>query len=83
MTQLLNLPGVNVIDYRLIEGIGIILSLERINKQVICPFCGKTTDLLHQNNFQTVRDLCFGEQSVYLKVNRRRMICPHCHNKFT
>ncbi len=30
-----------------------------------------------------MRDLCFGEQSVYLKVNRRRMRCPHCHNKFT
>ncbi len=30
-----------------------------------------------------MRDLSFGEQSVYLKVNRRRMRCPHCHNKFT
>ena len=28
MTQLLNLEGVKVIDYRIIEGIGIILSLE-------------------------------------------------------
>ncbi|MDJ0534267.1 MAG: transposase family protein [Xenococcaceae cyanobacterium MO_207.B15] len=49
----------------------------------MCPSCGKTTDLLHQNNFQTVRDLSFGQQSVYLKVNRRRMRCPHCQNKFT
>ena len=30
-----------------------------------------------------MRDLSFGQQSVYLKVNRRRMRCPHCHNKFT
>ena len=60
MTQLLNLEGVKVIDYRLIEGIGIILSLENTNQQVICPNCGKTTELLHQNNFQTVRDLSFG-----------------------
>ncbi len=83
MTQLLNLEGVKVIDYRIIEGIGIILSLENTKKQVVCPSCGKTTELLHQNNFQTVRDLSFGEQSVYLKVNRRRMRCPHCQNKFT
>ncbi len=83
MTQLLNLEGVKVIDYRIIEGIGIILSLENTKKEVICPSCDQTTDLLHQNNFQTVRDLSFGEQSVYLKVNRRRMRCPHCHNKFT
>ena len=83
MTQLLNLEGVKVKDYRLIEGIGIILSLENTKKQVVCPSCGQTTELLHQNNFQTVRDLSFGQQAVYLKVNRRRMRCPHCDNKFT
>ena len=83
MTQLVNLEGVKVRDYRLIEGIGIILSLENTKKQVVCPSCGQTTDLLHQNNFQTVRDLSFGQQSVYLKVNRRRMLPPHCDNKFT
>ena len=83
MNQLLNLEGVKVIDYRLIEGIGIILSLENTQKKVLCPNCRKTTELLHQNNFQTVRDLSFGQQLVYLKVNRRRMRCPHCQNKFT
>ena len=57
MTKLLNLPGMKVRDYRIIEGIGIILSLENTKKEVICPNCGKTTDLLHQNNFQTIRDL--------------------------
>lgn len=83
MTQLLNLEGVRVIDYRIIEGIGIILSLENTKKEVVCPSCGQTTELLHQNNFQTVRDLSFGQQPVYLKINRRRMRCPHCQNKFT
>ena len=34
MTQLLNLSGVKVIDYRLIEGLGIILSLENTKKQL-------------------------------------------------
>ena len=51
MTQLLNLEGVKVRDYRLIEGIGIILSLENTKKQVVCPSCGQTTDLLHQHGF--------------------------------
>ena len=83
MTQLLNLEGVRVIDYRIIEGIGIILSLENTKKEVVCPSCGQTTELLHQNNFQTVRDLSFGQQPVYFKINRRRMRCPHCQNKFT
>ena len=83
MTKLLNLPDLKVIDYRIIEGIGIILSLNNTKKEVVCPNCGKTTDLLHQNNFQTIRDLSFGEQEVYLKINRRRMRFPHCQNKFT
>ena len=83
MNQLLNLEGVKVKDYRIIEGIGIILSLENTQKKVLCPNCRKTTELLHQNNFQTVRDLSFGQQLVYLKVNRRRMRCPYCQNKFT
>ena len=83
MTQLLNLEGVRLIDYRIIEGIGIILSLENTKKQVVCPNCGQTTELLHQNNFQTVRDLAFGQQAVYLKINRRRMRCTHCQSKFT
>ena len=83
MTKLLNLPDLKVIDYRIIEGIGIILSLNNTKKEVVCPNCGKTTDLLHQNNFQTIRDLSFGEQEVYLKINRRRMRCPHCQNKLT
>ena len=62
MNQLLNLEGVKVKDYRIIEGIGIILSLENTQKKVLCPNCRKTTELLHQNNFQTVRDLSFGQQ---------------------
>ena len=56
MNQILNLSGFKVIDYRIIEGIGIILSLENTQKQVVCPNCNQITELLHQNNFQTVRD---------------------------
>ena len=65
MTQLLNLEGMKVIDYRIIEGIGIILSLENSQKKIICPQCGKETDLLHQNYHYTIRDLPFGTEPVY------------------
>ncbi len=50
MTQILDLEGFNVIDYRLIEDIAIILSLENTKKEVICPKCGKLTDRVHTNN---------------------------------
>ena len=83
MTQLLNLEGMKVIDYRIIEGIGIILSLENTQKKIICPQCGNPTDLLHQNYYYTIRDLPWGTEPVYLKVNRRLFRCSHCQKKFT
>ena len=84
MNQLLKLEGMKVIDYRIIENIGIFLSLKNTKKQTICPRCGKTTEfLLHQNNLITVRDLSFGEQQVYLKVNRRLLRCSPCSKKFS
>lgn len=82
--RFLKLSGMKVIDYRIIEDIGIFLSLKNTKKQTICPRCGKKTEfLLHQNNFVTIRDLSFGEQPVYLKVNRRLLRCSHCHKKFS
>ncbi len=84
MNQLLKLEGMKVIDYRIIENIGIFLSLQNTREKTICPRCAKETDfLLHQNNFITVRDLPFGEQQVYLITNRRLLKCSHCNNKFS
>ncbi len=84
MNQLLKLEGMKVIDYRIIEDIGIFLSLKNTKKQTICPGCGKTTDfLLHQNNYCIIRDLPFGEEPIYLKVNRRLLRYSHCHKKFS
>ncbi len=83
MTQILDLEGFKVIDYCLIEDIGIILSLENTKKKVVCSKCGQITDRVHTNNYQIVRDLSFSKKSAYLKINRRQMRCPHCQNKFT
>ncbi|MDJ0724507.1 MAG: ISL3 family transposase [Prochloraceae cyanobacterium] len=82
--QFLKLKEIKVIDYRIIEDIGIFVSLKNTKKRTICPRCGKTTEFsLHQNNFITVRDLPFGEQQVYLKVNRRLLRCNSCQKKFS
>ena len=82
--RFLKLSGMKVIDYRIIEDIGIFLSLKNTKKQTNCPRCGKKTEfLLHQNNFVTIRDLPLGEQSLYLKVNRRLLRCSHCQKKFS
>ena len=57
MTEILDLEGVKVIDYRLIENIGIFLSLENTKKKVAWTKCGQMTDRVHTNNYQLVRDL--------------------------
>ena len=83
MTNILQLEGFTVIDYQLIEGMGIVLSLEKVDKKATCIHCGFVTRKLHQNNELTVRDLPWGEQDVYLKINRRQMRCEKCQKKFT
>jgi len=83
MTKLLNIEGVTVKNYQIIENIGITIYLDNNNKKAICPDCGKKTDKLHQNHYYLVRDLPFGEQKVYLQVNRRQMRCEGCPKKFS
>ncbi len=83
MTNILQLEGFTVIDYQLIEGMGIVLSLEKVDKKATCIYCGSVTRKLHQNNELTVRDLPWGEEDVYLKINRRQMRCEKCQKKLT
>ncbi len=82
MTDILNLSGFIVKDYSFIDEVGIVLSLENLVKTVRCPHCSSSTDKLHQNNFLTIRDISWGEQKIYLKVNRRVMRCARCGAKF-
>jgi transposase len=83
MTKLLNIEGMTVKNYQIIENIGITIYLDNNNKKAICPDCGKKTDKLHQNHYYVVRDLPWGEQKVYLQVNRRQMRCESCPKKFS
>jgi transposase len=82
MTDILNISGFMVKEYRFIESVGLVLYLKNLTSTVICPNCGSTTDKLHQNYEITLRDLNWGEHNVYLRVNRRQLRCDRCANKF-
>ena len=82
MTDILNLSGFMVKEYRFIEEVGLVLYLENLTSVVTCPSCKSSTDKLHQNYELTIRDLNWGEQDIYLRVNRRQMRCTHCQQKF-
>ncbi|CCH97120.1 MAG: transposase family protein [Microcystis sp. 53602_E8] len=83
MTELLHLEGVVVTNYQIITDAGIVLHLENMSRESQCIHCGSKTEKLHQNNELTIRDLPFGEQALYLRINRRQMRCEKCGKKFT
>ncbi len=82
MTDILNLPGFMVREYRLIDEVGIALFVGNKHPVVTCPKCGSLTDKLHQNHFFTIRDIDWGEQKIYLRLNRRVLRCDRCSQKF-
>jgi transposase len=60
LTELLNLEGVKVISQRQHEGIGIILQVEPVRKESVCPRCGTKSHRVHQNHRHLVKDLPWG-----------------------
>lgn len=83
LTELLNLSGVKVISHRQHQGIGIILQIELIKQESICPRCGTKSQRLHQNHRYIVKDLSWGEQQVFLEINRRQFKCESCKKPFS
>lgn len=81
--QIINLPEFKVKNYQFIEGLGLVLILEKKEKKASCTSCGKKSDKLHQNYRYLVRDLPMMEHHIYLKVNRRQFKCSHCQKPFT
>lgn len=42
--QIIQLPELKVKDYQFIEGLGVVLTVENIEKKARCPRCGKKSD---------------------------------------
>jgi transposase len=83
LTKLLNIEGIKVISHRQHEGIGIILQVERIGKESNCPRCGQKSHRLHQNHRYLIKDLPWGENFVFLEINRRQFKCEKCGKPFS
>jgi transposase len=72
INEILNIDGMAVTAYKIIDEIGYFIYLASNHSIAVCPHCGTESDKLHQNHPLTVRDLPFGEHYVYLKINRRQ-----------
>ena len=55
LTQLLNLPGIEVENYTDL-GNQLILEVEAIATQATCPGCQQSSSHLHQNHWYLARD---------------------------
>jgi transposase len=82
LTQLLDLPGIEVEDYRNLDN-QLILEVEVIREASICPRCGQESRHLHQNHWYLARDLSISKQQVLLKINRRQFKCTTCAKPFS
>ncbi len=82
LDTLLNLPDVTVFTCYQKEGYAI-LELDLLNPEVKCNYCDFETDNIHQIRPVLVRDLSICGYSVYLKVPRRQIYCPHCQKYST
>lgn len=82
LTQLLNLPGIEVEDFYDL-GDQIIIEVEARTQKVTCPRCGQDSCHLHQNHRHLARDLNISQRQVFLKVNRRQFKCLKCGKPFS
>lgn len=82
LTQLLNLPGIEVEDYTDCGG-QLILEVEARTMQATCPRCEQMSNHLHQNHWYFARDLSISGRTVFLKVNRRQFKCQTCGKPFS
>jgi transposase len=83
LTEVLDLEGVQVVSKQQHEGIGIILGIESLDKKSICNRCGVISGRVHQNHKQIIKDLAWGEQAVFLEINRRQFKCGRCEKPFS
>jgi len=81
--QILNLPEMKVLDCQEIEGIGIVITIEKYVNYSACPSCRQKTRSVHQNHWRMIHDLSWSEQTVLLKINRRQFKCNRCKKVFS
>lgn len=83
LTELLNIERIKVTQMSQVPSMGIILQVESIHKESHCPECGTKSNRLHQNHRYVVKDLSWGEKTVFLEINRRQFKCKKCGKPFS
>jgi len=81
--QILNLQEMKVLNSDEIEGLGLVIEIQRDSECALCPKCGKLSYSKHQNHWRMVKDLPWGKNAVFLRINRRQFRCKECEQVFS
>jgi|SRR3990172_5918406 len=84
LTNLLNLPNLEVIGYETTNEEIAILEVKPTLKVTICPDCKKPSATLHDyDEPRLIRDLSLFGRKCYLRLRSRRFECETCQRAFT
>ncbi|MEO1559484.1 MAG: ISL3 family transposase [Cyanobacteria bacterium J06632_19] len=83
LTELIDLKEIKVISHRQYKNVGMILQVESIRDEAICPRCRTKSHRLHQNHKYIIKDLPLGEKQLFLEINRRQFKCNECKKPFS
>jgi transposase len=82
LTKFLSLSGLIVKSHKQLEKT-LILEIESTSKTALCPKCQKISSRLHQNHYSLIKDIPWGENEVFLRINRRQFKCDNCLKPFS
>jgi len=81
--QILNLPGMKVLNCQEVEGLGLIIEIEAAVKYCTCPLCGQVSRSVHPHHWRTIQDLPWNTKQILLRINRRQFKCNFCKKPFS
>ena len=64
------------------DDFSVILHIETIKKEQICPCCNSTTSKIHDYRFQTIKDCPIQFKNTFIKLRKRRYKCNNCGKQF-
>ena len=83
LTELLNLPHVRVLHYRLVGSAKIELTIESDLAAALCPHCQQVRLTVHETGEpQVIRDLPMWHRRCWLHYAPRRFACASCQRTF-
>ncbi|WP_027339069.1 transposase family protein [Halonatronum saccharophilum] len=77
ITNFLQLPDLDVINLIQTEGLYIFIAQAK-DKSVKCPDCSSTTDKLHDQRWQSIKDIPIRDNMVVIRLNKKRYRCNCC-----